>query len=190
MPSDVPLLARIVSIMVERQSILENVVHAYLTTQAQLRPSNNINQRNNSVNIDSYTGLPIKQEWLNRKGGRTQMGLNISETLKAAREKIADENHWTTHSYAKSFDGDVVNADNKLACKWCLSGAVYAVAGWNINAASYSTAYYSSMSYKTIRFIEKCADGLSVPKFNDTHSHSEVISFLDECIVKAENLSI
>jgi hypothetical protein len=48
-----------------------------------------------------------------------------SELLRKAAELIADPDRWTTGYYAVDANGDMVSPNNKKACKWCASGAMF-----------------------------------------------------------------
>jgi hypothetical protein len=93
------------------------------------------------------------------------------ETLKAARELITPKRAWTTGTLAKtSPEGKRVDYFSVDAKCWCSSGAIMRVNpqfnGWNYLLDAMKTS--------------------TIPIFNDTHTHAEVLAAFDEAIARLE----
>lgn len=97
----------------------------------------------------------------------------ILPTLTAVRELLTKPSHWTKGFLARDKHGYSVDPIDASAVCWCLVGAIYKV---NedlplLERTRIKTAIYSRVSR-----------GLMV--MNDSLTHPEVLSFLDEQIAK------
>ena len=101
------------------------------------------------------------------------------EILKAARAKIADEKHWTKGAEARDVAGKSVSPQSRKAVCWCSLGALSA------SAMPYSFAAYS---FAALGFVQAIMNSQSkgVSRFNDSHTHAEVLAAWDAAIADAE----
>ncbi|HTF68064.1 MAG TPA: hypothetical protein VK638_35825 [Edaphobacter sp.] len=102
------------------------------------------------------------------------------ETLKVAREKIADPSCWTQDWFAKRIEEDGTfkdtDATSASAACWCSSGAIRAVLGVD-DFGFISDDYAIPFGFDTLGDLEH---------FNDTHTHAEVLQAFDKAIEAAE----
>lgn len=109
----------------------------------------------------------------------------MSETvhvLVKARDLIAEPTRWTKRAEALSAHGALVSPRSPLAVCWCLRGAVERAA-MGTDAASdddLSWRYWQ----RAIGHVGDLTDGRPA-RFNDLHTHSEVLDVLDAAIAKA-----
>lgn len=97
--------------------------------------------------------------------------MNTLEILTAARAKIADEKNWCQGEYARDVDGVSTGANNSEACSWCSFGSIASIVG------GFKGVYTSS------EFLEKFM-GDDIAKYNDSHTHSEVLAAWDWAIAE------
>ena len=92
-----------------------------------------------------------------------------SEILLEARELIAKPEHWTQGHAAKDETGVDVIPYDKNACSFCLYGAVVRAAyANNTSADSILQAVHSRLQWQ------------SIGSFNDTHTHAEVLTLMEQ----------
>ncbi len=96
--------------------------------------------------------------------------MNTLEILKAARELIAQPEHWTTEGCARDKNGLTTDCLLPEAFSFCSFGAVYRVTGGD-----------NALLDKAERVLDRHMNGNLVP-FNDRHSHSEVLAAWDKAI--------
>lgn len=99
------------------------------------------------------------------------------EILKAAKELISDPKRWTQGLFARNIEGLVSPVTSKDAVCWCAAGSLWRVDGPSPTIQSQREAAYELLSN---------AMGGSVPDYNDTHTHIEVLAKFDEAIALAE----
>lgn len=103
--------------------------------------------------------------------------------LQQARELIADAEHWCQGADARDSLGRIVNIGVPRATAWCALGAIghICVAGYLggsvqllalIAVAEEAGIYLDGPVYKT------------VPAYNDTHTHGEVLELFDRTIAR------
>jgi hypothetical protein len=94
------------------------------------------------------------------------------ETLKAARQLITDPAKWTQGWFARNAAGENVNALSQSAVCFCALGALD-----KFNAVP-----------ATIDAITRQlpSDLVTISKFNDTHTHAEVLALFDAAIAELE----
>ena len=97
-------------------------------------------------------------------------------TLKQARELISNEAHWTQEAGARDKAGRPI-VDYDKAESYCLLGCVDATANGN--------AVVDRFIDEMNRYCQRHY-GMSAVRFNDTHSHSEVLGLFDNFIKEAE----
>jgi hypothetical protein len=97
--------------------------------------------------------------------------LTVLETLIVARKKIRFRKHWVQGDYARGKSGRSVEPAGQAAVCFCLAGAVLAVP-------------YGDRGGAIERLRTRARELYRVPpeRFNDTHSHKEVLGFLDTVI--------
>lgn len=105
------------------------------------------------------------------------MEMTVKEVLIAARAKIADPANWAKGSFATDKNGSPVWETSKDACRFCSAGAVY------LACREFEVGYpaYVVPSHSAINALNRVM-GDSVGKFNDTHTHAEVLAKFDEAI--------
>lgn len=100
------------------------------------------------------------------------------EVLKAARERISDPNRWTQGTYSRHSDGSPAWNSGRLAgvC-WCASGAVQCCL--DLGATRFATDCAFDDLCRTL------GGGCAV-RYNDTHTHAEVLALFDRTIARLE----
>lgn len=108
--------------------------------------------------------------------------MNTLEVLKAARERIAVPERWTTKAVARNARGGLVKPRSPNAACWCGSGAIVAVTpesempdDWHAHQASMALAKTAGVRW--------------FPGFNDTHEHADVLAMFDKTIARLESES-
>lgn len=106
--------------------------------------------------------------------------LKSLKVLKNVYKLLEDPTNWTTEFSARDTSNSPIIPTDPNACQWCLLGAVEKISHEN-GCPNQSLA----ISF----FLRDTLDGhtvfpTSVPKFNDTHSHADVLYFLKLNIVK------
>lgn len=103
----------------------------------------------------------------------TLEALEALDTLRAARDLIARPEHWTQEAAARTDTGAEVPAKDPYATKWCLWGACQ-------YTAPYGPALRDALTLLEITVPE--VHRVGVTKFNDTHTHKQVLRVLDRTI--------
>lgn len=104
------------------------------------------------------------------------------ELAKKARDLIADPKHWTKNAFAKDRLGFAVETESAKAVRFCSIGAV--------SRATFELD--SRYSYPNIDIVKTVKDALhdnmgnAVIKFNDNHTHEEVLAAWDRAIEQLE----
>lgn len=104
--------------------------------------------------------------------------LTIKEGLIKTREIILDPIHWTQKYFARNSDGEFVEPLQGGAVCWCLSGALCK----SIREYNVFNAAFDFLSHKLNPNYNPHVDLNPIVVFNDTHTHQEIINFLDESI--------
>lgn len=112
--------------------------------------------------------------------------MKVSDALKAIRAKIEKPENWTQHVPVRDRDGNALNMTNdpRAAC-WCWIGAHW--------ACGRADPAHMAITHKVENFINEFVDaqerdtGIMI-RFNDTHTHDEVIAMTDKAIAHAEQL--
>ena len=100
------------------------------------------------------------------------------ETLKAARDLISDPARWTQGVQARDEHGDQVPHNDPIAHCFCIMGAVGRVA-------------VQDTKMDALRVLSKVTRrdfDTSIPDFNDTHTHAEVLALFDAAIAELEGV--
>lgn len=111
---------------------------------------------------------------------------HAAQLLDKVRKKISDPAHWTQMSYALNEHGEEVSELNPKACRWCAMGALNAVSPWTnaspmtrllveeslVRAAGASPTDHQSQAARMYIML----------RFNDTHPHAEVLSWMDRAL--------
>ncbi len=100
------------------------------------------------------------------------------EILKAARELISAPERWTQETSARTPDGRRCGALNANAVCWCSTGATLMFDPDNLGHFADSALGWQLMS-------DGYNDG--VERFNDTHTHAEVLALFDKTIARLES---
>lgn len=101
----------------------------------------------------------------------------ISQRLELARKVIEKPENWTQGEMARASDNTPMPIKHAAATCFCSIGAVLKVSNM-----SYA-AVFSSDEYK---YLRKTIDE-KVTKFNDTHTHEEVLAMFDNAIELAKS---
>jgi hypothetical protein len=106
--------------------------------------------------------------------------MTTAEALVAARQRIAEPEHWATRFYARDERGKNTNPQGTEAVSWCAMGALRAgewTAPHCFNAEDFlQRAAQEITGYST----------MTVPTFNDTYTHADVLAMYDLAIKHAE----
>jgi hypothetical protein len=112
------------------------------------------------------------------------------EMIKAARLRIAKPEAWTKFNLARTaIGGEAVMATSERATCWCSIGALNKE--WNpIEARSWDenpgwTEYNESVAQMQATLRGMGFDG-SLARFNDSHSHDDVLEVFDKTIARLE----
>lgn len=97
------------------------------------------------------------------------------ETLKAARDLISDPARWTQGWLARDASKNVSYIGAENAACWCSMGALFHVDG-----------PYRPNSDLAIKLLSAAIGGKSVVRYNDTHTHAEVLALFDAAIAELE----
>lgn len=99
----------------------------------------------------------------------------VVSLLKAARALISDPDKWTQGVFARNKEGSRISSTSPEATCWCASGAVNSIGFGSFN-----------IRCGTLDAMEKHGFGDSIEKFNDTHTHTEVLAEFDNVIAAIE----
>ncbi len=91
------------------------------------------------------------------------------EVLVEARKLIALPEHWTQNVFARTLEGNPTATLSLGAVCWCSVGAIYKVS--------------SCHNHGALAALKKVAR-TSLAKYNDNHTHAEVLSMFDRAIQK------
>jgi hypothetical protein len=98
-----------------------------------------------------------------------------AEILQKARDLISDEKNWTKGEYARNERGSFIDYDSKSATCFCSVGALL-----KVSPAERARDAFFFLSQE----CEETA-GQLVVRFNDTHTHAEVLDLFDRAIKRA-----
>ena len=101
--------------------------------------------------------------------------MGAKQILIDARKLIEAPERWTQHTYAKTKNGLEVSSRDRRAVCWCSAGAYNKVT---------EDMDYSSPKALLAWDALVSATGI-VTKFNDTHTHAEVLAAFDKAIEMA-----
>lgn len=99
--------------------------------------------------------------------------------LKGTRELLSVESRWTQKLYARRADGSGASVTSPFASCWCLVGAADKV-------ALDLKGYVGLLDDVLDSLRAEIGVGESLTRFNDSHSHAEVLALLDRAIAKVE----
>lgn len=103
----------------------------------------------------------------------TKIEMTTLETLEAARKLILFKKRWITGVSARGKSGMSVSSLSRHAVCFCSAGAIWRAASGN-NAAFWDA----------IEALNAVISPSSLPHFNDTHTHAEVLAAFDAAIAK------
>lgn len=99
----------------------------------------------------------------------------VKDILIAARARIAEPDKWTQGAGARAANGSITRVRSKEACRWCVLGAIEVETGPGPDFLAAADAVECQLS-----------DGpWLLSRFNDTHTHAEVLALLDRAIEAA-----
>lgn len=101
-------------------------------------------------------------------------------TLTRVRALLATPERWAQSWYAYTADGQRTSSLNPLACRWCLRGAIARVC--EAEGAQISQIAAVTELAATLRVSPDGLPSAEVMRFNDVHSHAEVLTLLDQTI--------
>lgn len=100
--------------------------------------------------------------------------MSVLEILKAARKLITPRKRWIKKDYARTSPrGNMTSATGEDATCWCMVGAVQKVSD------------SQRSEWIACDFLIKVTGG-NVTKFNDNHTHEQVLAAFDKVIAKEE----
>lgn len=102
--------------------------------------------------------------------------MNTVEVLEAARDLISQPERWTQGVYARSATDVPSDVESMEACKFCSVGAVLRVCG---------LASRDAMSPGQ-RALVALGGVTHILRFNDKHTHSEVLDAFNKAIGRAK----
>ena len=99
------------------------------------------------------------------------------EILTKARGLI--EKGWTKNTFARNPNGNPVFAKDPSACKWCASGAIWAVTGPEDN----------HRRRELWELLDSLVDSDLAPTYNDapTTTQADILTLYDKAIARCEN---
>lgn len=104
--------------------------------------------------------------------------MKTSEFLKQAKSLIDSPEKWTTEFVARNAQGGCVAETSDEAICFCSVGALY------------KQAHISGLPYipqDSWKYLRSGTNGVEAPKYNDSHTHAEVMLAWDKAIALAEN---
>ena len=105
--------------------------------------------------------------------------MNVLETLISARVLILNPNNWTQHVMARDAEGYRKNAQDNYACQFCSLGAIARMGGVDFISDG-------GEAVKGAVDALQSAMGMPVARFNDNHTHKEVMAAWDNAIESLE----
>jgi hypothetical protein len=96
----------------------------------------------------------------------------IADYLDQAYNLIENPKNWTQKVSARDLYGNTRHAKDDDATCWCLKGAIYKV------------AEDKSLGTTIIKFLSKITKIEALEKFNDNHTHPEVLELLKSVSAK------
>ena len=95
------------------------------------------------------------------------------EVLTAARTLIAKSEHWCQRTYTCDAAGKPVDVESGKGKRFCLSMAMMLASDWENDSLVQAESY-----------IAQRIEHGGIIRFNDTHTHAEVIGLLDTAIAE------
>ena len=103
-----------------------------------------------------------------------------AEFLKQVRERIEKAEAWTQHAAARNAEGMKCTTDSPEAVCWCTIGSFW--------ASSYVVKTSEEFLAAVFNYLQDQM-GNDVAKFNDNHTHAEVLAAIDRAIIVAEEMN-
>lgn len=94
----------------------------------------------------------------------------VKAIILAAVALIENPEAWTQDAPARDKEGVSVDANSKQACRWCTLGA--------IDKVSYDYNSWLEATRRVREVLRGDAPYISIAKFNDNHTHAEVLALL------------
>lgn len=114
-----------------------------------------------------------------------------SQLVREARALITDKAHWRQGFYA----GDAVNLDNNWypedsqATRFCMLGAIWKVSGHELKGAVATQSLPPNAPH--VDAVLQDLTGYTAPaRFNDEHTHAEVLALMDKAAAELERLRL
>lgn len=101
--------------------------------------------------------------------------ISTLHVLQAARSVIEKPENWCQEFLAVNSSGEQVDDSAPDACAWCAMGALW------------RTRVSPDKAYEVAALLRDLSGAVSLPEFNDTHSHSEVLSLFDRAIAAEQS---
>ena len=109
----------------------------------------------------------------------------VTEVLVEARDLISAPERWTQGFYARNSLGHITEWDSPSAVCWCAEGAVGKAAG-AVTDPKQGTKNRDIFA-RARDELKRAARCDSVPKFNDTHAHAEVLAAFGKAIAESKS---
>lgn len=103
------------------------------------------------------------------------MPKTMKQLLTEIRDTIADKKNWTQGSNARNKYGDPSPVHSSETVCFCLTGAAAKVAGESNPTTDFHNMWNELKKFLPLGFY-------TIPQFNDSVTHSEVIRFLNKAI--------
>lgn len=103
----------------------------------------------------------------------------VTQLLAESKELISDPNHWTKERLARDDIGHPVLPSDERACRWCIIGALYHVAG--------KYGLHGDTLQEAIDAMEEATGDSIISVYNDRHNHEEVLELFDKAIGNLKN---
>ena len=116
----------------------------------------------------------------------------LIQDLKALREFFSSSDKWTQNAIARNSAGYEVTPLDKRACSWCLVGGIEKVIG-GIESRSFDNMIpfrrYETIRINLLEVSRRKKYSALLSEVNDSSSFDQIISLIDETILKQEALS-
>lgn len=100
------------------------------------------------------------------------------EILIAARKKIEKPENWTQGQAARNKFQHWCDPTYAFATCWCALGAIRSVVGRDLESDTFFVSAYKE--------LVKVSEDRLIARFNDSHTHEEVLALFDRAIANAD----
>lgn len=110
--------------------------------------------------------------------------MKISQHLREAKARIDNPEKWTVLALARTKDNIITDTIGVSACKFCSLGAC--------NRQLYEAGNDEPIYHHLVQYLREAAvlisedPDMTISRFNDTHTHDQVMAMWDKAIQLAE----